>query len=134
MVPAASNQGLDNIFDFVGACARPAQWFGHNCCQGSNSLVVKAQGVSASSQCPVFQLIRLHRCQRAYAIEVAELEDGQKEKKQRKETKEKYILGRARPGLLSFAVLPHSSHRGVTETILPTIVSLKKVNTAGVAL
>ena len=36
------------------------------------------EGVCASGQCPVPQLIQLHRCQRAYAIEeAAELEDGQ---------------------------------------------------------
>jgi hypothetical protein len=56
---------------------------------------------------------------------------GTKERK-----KEKYILGRARPALLSLAVLllpppiPPRSHRD----ILPTLVSLRKVNTAGVAL
>ena len=43
MVSATSNQGLGKFFSFVGACARSAQWFGHNCCQGSDSLVVRAQ-------------------------------------------------------------------------------------------
>ena len=58
----------------------------HGLHSGLGMIVVKVQirwwseteGVSASDQCPVFQLVSLHRCQRACAIEVAaELEDRQ---------------------------------------------------------
>ena len=78
MVPAAFNQGLGKIFSFVGACARSAQWFGHNYCQVQIRWWPELKGASASGQYPVFQLIQLHRFQRAYAIEeAAELEDRQ---------------------------------------------------------
>ena len=58
----------------------------HGVHSGSGIIAIKVQircwpelkSVSASGQCPVFQLIQPHSCQRAYVLEeAAELEDCQ---------------------------------------------------------
>ena len=60
----------------------------------------------------------------------------QGKKKQRKGNKGKYILRWAQPAILPSlsSSSAHSSPRGATKTVLPTLVSLMKVNTTGVAL